>query len=45
MAYAGSFVTFGQGKGIVVSTANATEVGQISQSMESRVSLSITPDP
>ncbi len=40
MAYAGSFVTFGQGKGIVVSTANATEVGQISQSMESRVSLS-----
>ncbi|MEM9451243.1 MAG: cation-transporting P-type ATPase [Cyanobacteria bacterium P01_E01_bin.6] len=40
MAYAGSFITFGQGKGIVVSTANATEVGQISQSMESRVSLS-----
>ncbi|MEC4891622.1 MAG: cation-transporting P-type ATPase [Oscillatoria sp. PMC 1051.18] len=39
MAYAGSFVTFGQGKGIVVATANATEVGQISQSMESRVSL------
>ncbi len=39
MAYAGSFVTFGQGKGIVVSTANATEVGQISQSMERQVSL------
>ncbi len=40
MAYAGSFVTFGQGKGVVVATANATEVGQISQSIESRVSLS-----
>ncbi|WP_404786339.1 cation-transporting P-type ATPase [Altericista sp. CCNU0014] len=40
MAYAGSFATFGQGKGIVVATANATEVGQISQSMEQRVSLS-----
>ena len=40
MAYAGSFVTFGQGKGVVVATANATEVGQISQSMEERVNLS-----
>ncbi|MGB3532508.1 MAG: cation-transporting P-type ATPase [Microcoleaceae cyanobacterium] len=39
MAYAGSFVTFGQGKGIVVAIANATEVGQISQSMSNRVSL------
>ncbi|MEM1394551.1 MAG: cation-transporting P-type ATPase [Cyanobacteria bacterium P01_H01_bin.150] len=39
MSYAGSFVTFGQGTGIVVATANATEVGQISQSMERRVSL------
>lgn len=39
MAYAGSFVTFGRGKGIVVATANATEVGQISQSMERQVSL------
>ncbi|WP_052035159.1 cation-transporting P-type ATPase [Xenococcus sp. PCC 7305] len=39
MAYAGSFVTFGQGKGIVVATANDTEVGQISQSMEKRVNL------
>jgi len=39
MAYAGSFITFGQGKGIVVSTANATEVGQISQSMERQVTL------
>lgn len=40
MAYAGSFVTFGQGAGIVVATAEATEVGQISQSMEQRVNLS-----
>ncbi|WP_144870648.1 HAD-IC family P-type ATPase, partial [Hyella patelloides] len=39
MAYAGSFVTFGQGTGIVVATANDTEVGQISQAMENRVSL------
>lgn len=40
MAYAGSFVTFGQGTGIVIATASATEVGQISQSMEQRVNLS-----
>lgn len=40
MAYAGSFVTFGQGRGIVVATAEATEVGQISQSMERSVNLS-----
>ncbi len=40
MAYAGSFVTFGQGTGLVVATAAATEVGQISQSMEQRVNLS-----
>ncbi len=40
MAYASSFVTFGQGTGIVVATASATEVGQISQSMEQRVNLS-----
>ncbi|MEA5452964.1 cation-transporting P-type ATPase [Leptolyngbya sp. CCNP1308] len=38
-AYAGSFVTFGQGQGIVVATANSTEMGQISRSMENRVSL------
>ncbi|MDJ0601767.1 MAG: HAD-IC family P-type ATPase [Crocosphaera sp.] len=40
MAYTGSFVTFGQGKGIVIATSEATEVGQISQSLEQRVSLS-----
>ncbi len=40
MAYAGSFITFGQGQGLVIATANATEVGQISQSMENSVSLS-----
>ncbi|AFY55527.1 P-type ATPase, translocating [Rivularia sp. PCC 7116] len=40
MAYAGSFVTFGQATGIVIATAEATEVGQISRSMEQRVSLS-----
>lgn len=39
MAYAGSFVTFGQGRGLVVATAGATEVGQISQSMERRINL------
>ena len=39
MAYAGSFVTFGQGKGLTIATANATEVGQISQSMERQASL------
>lgn len=39
MAYAGSFVTFGQGTGIVVAIAADTEVGQISQSMEQRVNL------
>ncbi|MEM8778194.1 MAG: cation-transporting P-type ATPase [Cyanobacteria bacterium P01_G01_bin.49] len=39
MAYAGSFITFGQGRGIVVATANDTEVGRISQAMENRVNL------
>ena len=39
MSYAGSFVTFGQGTGIVIATADGTEVGQISQSMEQRVNL------
>ncbi|ESA34206.1 cation-transporting atpase pma1 [Leptolyngbya sp. Heron Island J] len=40
MAYAGSFVTFGQGRGVIVAIANATEVGKISQSMEERTNLS-----
>ncbi|MCW6035739.1 cation-transporting P-type ATPase [Spirulina subsalsa FACHB-351] len=40
MAYAGSFVTFGQGRGVVVATANQTEVGKISQSLQKQVSLS-----
>jgi len=40
MAYAGSFITFGQGRGVVVATAAATEVGQISQAMSRSVNLS-----
>lgn len=40
MAYAGSFVTFGQGRGVVAAIANVTEVGKISQSMEQRTNLS-----
>lgn len=40
MAYASSYVTFGQGKGVVVAIANDTEVGKISQSLEQRVNLS-----
>lgn len=40
MAYAGCFVSFGQGRGIVTATAEATEVGKISQSMQARVNLS-----
>ncbi|MDZ4875728.1 MAG: putative cation-transporting ATPase F [Chroococcidiopsis cubana SAG 39.79] len=40
MAYAGSFVTFGQGSGIVVATAGNTEVGRISQTIEQRSNLS-----
>ncbi len=39
LAYAGSFVTFGQGLGLVVATGSATEVGKISQSMEQSVNL------
>ena len=39
MAYAGTFVTFGQGRGVVVATANGTEMGQISQAMERQVVL------
>jgi Ca2+-transporting ATPase len=40
MAYAGGFVTFGQGTGIVVSTGNNTETGRISQLMEQHTDLS-----
>ncbi len=40
MVYAGSFVTFGQGSGVVVATGNKTEVGQISQSLNNSHSLS-----
>lgn len=40
MAYAGGFVTFGQGSGIVVATGNSTETGKISQLIEQRVDLS-----
>lgn len=40
MAYAGSFVTFGQGKGIVVAIAEDTETGRISQLMENQTNLS-----
>ncbi|MFN6538431.1 MAG: cation-translocating P-type ATPase [Nostoc sp. EkiNYC01] len=39
MAYAGSFVTFGQGEGIVVAIADATETGRISQLIESSTNL------
>ncbi|MBF2062838.1 MAG: HAD-IC family P-type ATPase [Calothrix sp. C42_A2020_038] len=40
MAYAGSFVTFGTGRGIVVAIANATETGRISQLIEQGTNLS-----
>ncbi len=40
MAYAGSFVTFGQGRGIVVAIGEATETGRISQLMEQKTNLS-----
>ncbi|MBW4512201.1 MAG: cation-transporting P-type ATPase [Scytonematopsis contorta HA4267-MV1] len=39
MAYAGSFVTFGTGKGLVVAIGEATETGRISQLMEQGTSL------
>ncbi len=39
MSHAGSFVTSGQASGVVVATANATEVGKISKSMEESVTL------
>jgi len=40
MAYAGGFVTFGQGTGIVVATGNNTETGRISQLMEQHIDVS-----
>lgn len=39
MAYAGSFVTFGQGRGVVVAIGNTTETGRISQLMEQSTNL------
>jgi Ca2+-transporting ATPase len=39
MAYAGSFVTFGQGKGVVVAIGETTETGRISQLMEQHTNL------
>ncbi len=39
MAYAGSFVTFGQGSGIVIAIANKTETGKISQLLDRHIDL------
>ncbi|MEH2387070.1 MAG: HAD-IC family P-type ATPase [Nostoc sp.] len=39
MVYAGSFVSFGQAEGIVVAIADATEIGRISQLIESSTNL------
>ncbi|CAK6698185.1 HAD-IC family P-type ATPase [Synechococcus sp. CBW1107] len=39
MAYAGSFVTKGQGLGLVVATGDDTEVGSISSSLQEQVDL------
>ncbi|KAM3097289.1 HAD-IC family P-type ATPase [Phormidesmis sp. 146-35] len=39
MAYAGGFVTFGQGTGLVTAIGNETETGKISQLLEQRVDL------
>lgn len=39
-AYAGSYVTFGTGVGVVVAIGTATETGRISQLIESRPNLS-----
>ncbi|MFB2879254.1 cation-translocating P-type ATPase [Floridanema aerugineum] len=39
MAYAGGFVTFGQGTGVVIATGNNTETGKISQLLDQRVHL------
>lgn len=42
MLYAGSMVTSGWGKGVVVATGNATEIGKISSAVE-RVELTKSP--
>ncbi|MEA5399386.1 HAD-IC family P-type ATPase [Synechococcus sp. BA-124 BA4] len=39
MTYAGSFVTTGQGLGVVVATGDGTEVGSISSSLQEQVDL------
>lgn len=39
MAHAGSFVTAGQGKGLVVATGRDTETGRVSQLVEERANL------
>ena len=39
MAYAGSFVTFGQARGLVVAIAEQTETGRISQLLKTTVEL------
>ncbi|MBE9179983.1 HAD-IC family P-type ATPase [Oculatella sp. LEGE 06141] len=39
MAYAGSFVTSGQARGVVIATGTATETGRISQLMEEQTNL------
>ncbi len=40
MAYAGSFITAGQGRGLVVAIGDQTETGRISQLIEQRTDLS-----
>ncbi|KAF3886964.1 MULTISPECIES: cation-translocating P-type ATPase [Nostocales] len=40
MAYAGSFVISGQGKGIVVATGNSTELGKVSRCVKQQTRLS-----
>ncbi len=40
MAYAGSFVTAGQARGVVIATGTATETGRISQLMDEQTNLS-----
>ncbi len=40
MAYAGSFVTAGKGRGVVVAIANQTETGKISQLIDQQTNLS-----